>query len=768
LSLKEYQKKRDFEKTSEPSGRAKPVQGKRFVVQKHDASRLHYDFRLEEDGVLKSWAVPKGPSLDPAQKRLAVQVEDHPIDYGGFEGTIPKGEYGGGTVMLWDEGSWEPLEDPSKGWKKGHLHFRLHGTKLQGGWSLIRLKDAPNWLLVKDKDEFADSDRDVTTQDVSVKTGRSLQQIAYHLDAEAPERKMPHLIKPQLATLIKKAPAGDDWLHEIKYDGYRLIAYLERGEVHLLTRGGLDWTAKFPSLVKELQELPVQQAILDGEVVVLDEQGLSHFQRLQTYISNKREGSPSFFLFDLLYLDGQDLRNLPLIQRKESLKTLLSGKQEVLRFSDHVVGQGQGVLEQACQLGCEGIISKEIEGSYVGRRSRSWLKVKCQQSQIFTVVGYTEPRGGRSHFGSLVLAQDGKYCGKVGTGFNQERLKSISDQLQPIEESPLKSPPRLQKVHWVKPELQAQVGFSERTDDGILRHPVFYQLEKTRPSSKFRLTNPDRVIDPSTGITKGQLAAYYERVADRLLPYISDRPLSGLRCPDGLGGKCFYQKHRMQGLPASVHSVMVDDEEYVAVSTLEGLMALVQMGVVEFHPWGSRRDDLGRPDRLIFDLDPDVGLGWKNVVEAAFRVKELLLEVGLISFAKTTAGKGLHVVVPLQRRQEWDEAKDFSRTLMEELSSRHPGQYTTNPLKAKRKGKVFLDYLRNGEGSTSVAAYGVRARAGCPISLPIDWEDLNERLNPLLITLQDDRGLAERGHQAWEEFYRLRQSLTQLSRTGRE
>ncbi|MBN9415053.1 MAG: DNA ligase D [Candidatus Eremiobacteraeota bacterium] len=753
MSLQEYQKKRDFRKTREPSGRAKAPRGHRFVVQKHDASRLHYDFRLEEDGVLKSWAVPKGPSLDPATKRLAVHVEDHPLDYGSFEGTIPKGEYGGGTVMLWDEGRWEPLDDLAKGWKKGHLHFQLHGEKLKGGWSLIRLKDEKNWLLVKDKDDFADPDSDVTEQDLSVKTGRAMQDIAYAL--HGPEKKMPAEVKPQLATLVKKAPTGKNWLHEIKYDGYRLIAYIEGGGVRLLTRGGQDWTAKFPTLVKALEKLEVENAILDGEVVVLDDHGVSHFQALQNHISNKRQGSPDLFFFDLLYLNGRDLRQLPLSDRKKTLQNLpLQGR---LHYSDHILGQGPQVLEQACRLGCEGIISKEADSPYLSRRTRSWVKVKCQQSQVFDVIGYTEPRGGRSHFGSLILAQDGKYAGKVGTGFSQASLKSIFGLFQE-QENPGVETPRLQKAHWIRP-LQARVGFSERTDDGILRHPVFFRLEKTRPSSQFRLTHADRVIDSSSGITKGQLAAYYESVADRMLSYLADRPLSGLRCPDGLGGKCFYQKHRMQGLPRDVHSVMVDDEEYVSVNTVAGLLALVQMGVVEFHPWGSKRDDLGRPDRLVFDLDPDAGLGWAKVVEAVFRVKDLLREVGLQSFAKTTGGKGLHVVVPLIRSYDWDAVKEYSRHLMEELVQRHKGEYTTNPLKVKRKGKLFLDYLRNGEGSTSVAAYSVRARPGCPVSLPLDWNDVGENLNPTLITLQDFQGLEERGQRAWREFYHLHQRL---------
>lgn len=741
MSLKEYQKKRDFRKTKEPSGRAKAPRGHRFVVQKHDASRLHYDFRLEEDGVLKSWAVPKGPSLDPATKRLAVHVEDHPLDYGNFEGTIPKGEYGGGTVMLWDEGRWEPLDDPAKGWKKGHLHFQLHGEKLKGGWSLIRLKDEKNWLLVKDKDDFADPDADVTELDLSVKTGRAMQDIA--------EEPLPE-VKPQLATLVKKAPTGKNWLHEIKYDGYRFIAYLLKGEVRLLTRGGQDWTARFPTLVKALKKLEVDSAILDGEVVVLDEHGVSHFQALQAYISNKKQGSPDLFFFDLLYLNGKDLRDLPLTQRKEALKALTL--KAPLHYSDHIEGQGPQVLEQACRLGCEGIISKEADSPYASRRTRSWVKVKCQQSQTFDVIGYTEPRGGRGHFGALILAQHGKYAGKVGTGFTQETLKTIHAQFREQDETSVQTP-RLQKAHWIKP-LKARVGFSERTEAGILRHPVFFQLEKT-----YRLTNSDRVIDPSTGITKGELAAYYERVADRILPYIADRPLSGLRCPDGLGGKCFYQKHRMQGLPRDVHSVLVDGEEYVSVNTAAGLMALVQMGVVEFHPWGSKRDDLGRPDRLVFDLDPDTSLGWPKVVEAALRVNKLLMEVGLRSFAKTTGGKGLHVVVPLIRSYEWDEVKDYSKALMEELVQRHKGDYTTNPLKVKRKGKLFLDYLRNGEGSTSVAAYSVRARQGCPVSLPLDWKDVTDSLDPSRVTLQDFQGLEERGREAWREFYHLHQRL---------
>ncbi|MBS2040684.1 DNA ligase D [bacterium] len=747
MSLREYRKKRNFRKTSEPEGSSHSTAGYRFVIQKHDASRLHYDFRLEDQGVLKSWAVPKGPSLNPADKRLAVQVEDHPLDYGSFEGTIPKGEYGGGTVMLWDQGVWEPDGDTKKGWEKGHLHFRLFGQKLKGGWSLIRLKDEPNWLLVKDNDEFADPDCDVTQQDHSVKTGRSLQEIGVRL---------PETIKPQLATLVKKAPRGREWVHEIKHDGYRILAYLHDGEVNLLTRGGQDWSDRFASLVKSLKKLPVKQAILDGEVVILDQQGVSRFQKLQNFLSRKGGGSPSYFLFDLLFLNGRDLRELELLERKDLLRNL--NLEDPLHFSDHIKDQGEQVLEQACRLGCEGIISKRVDSPYVSRRTRSWVKVKCQQCQVFTIIGYTEPKGGRNHFGSLVLAQDGRYAGKVGTGFSQETLTELKDRFQGQPEPPVKTP-RLTKVHWLKPELQARVGFSERTDEGILRHPVFFGLEKTKATTDYRLTHADRVIDPSTGITKGQLAAYYESVADHMLPYIADRPLSGLRCPEGLGEKCFYQKHRMQGLPAAVQSVMVDGQEYVSVSTLEGLMSLVQMGVVEFHPWGSRSDDLGRPDRMVFDIDPDEGLGWPKVVETALRVQALLLEGGLQSFAKTTGGKGCHLVVPLQPGHNWAEVKDYSRALMDELSRRHPGEYTTNPLKARRKGRIFLDYLRNGEGATSVAAYGARARKGCPVSLPIAWKDLTVELNPASITIQHLGRLMERGQEAWAEFYGLHQRL---------
>lgn len=757
-SLEDYRKKRNFRQTREPSGEHKVAPGRRFVIQKHAASRLHYDFRLEQDGVLKSWAVPKGPSLDPGVKRLAVLVEDHPLDYGSFEGTIPQGEYGGGTVMLWDHGHWEPLDDPAKGWKKGRLHFRLHGTKLRGNWSLIRLKDEPNWLLFKETDEYADAEVDITEEDRSVTTRRSMEEIALHLEVEAPERDMPSDLKPQLATLVKEAPTGDNWVHEIKYDGYRFLTFVDRGEVRLITRGGLDWTSKFPSLSKALRDLPVQQAILDGEVVLLDERGVSSFQSLQNYLSNQRKGSPSVFFFDLLYLNGKDLRDLPLVERKAALKNLSLA--EPLRYSEHIVGQGQEVFKQACALGCEGIISKESDTPYVSKRTQSWLKVKCEQTQTFTVIGYTEPNGGRNYFGSLVLAQNGKYAGKVGSGFDQKALESTY-ALFVEQDKPSVPVPRLARVHWLKPNLQARVSFSEKTDEGILRHPSFQGLEKSRPSVKFRLTHPERVIDASTGITKGQLAAYYEQVAERMLPYIEGRPLSGLRCPDGLSGESFWQKHRMKGMSADVHTVKVDGEDYVSVNSAAGLLALVQMSVVEFHPWGSRDENQLRPDRLVFDLDPDTGLEWPKVVLAAERVRDLLSEIGLVSFAKTTGGKGLHVVVPLEPEFEWPVIKEYTQRLMEELVRRHEGEYTTNLLKARRKGRIFLDYLRNGEGATSVAAYSVRARPGCPVSLPVSWEDVTPRLDPAKITIQDFRGFEERGYKAWSDFYSLRQRLQQ-------
>lgn len=867
MSLEEYRRKRDFEVTSEPSGDGShPSQGElKFVIQKHAASRLHYDFRLELDGTLKSWAVPKGPSYDPAEKRLAVHVEDHPIDYGGFEGTIPKGQYGGGTVMLWDHGTWEPLDNARAGMHKGRLKFRLHGEKLQGGWNLVRIRDEDNWLLIKEADEHArpHAEFDVALQDRSVTTGRSLDEIAegdsavWHsnrepeaavaaelpaaskaeppsrqkrvaaggakkqgsaskqvgADAPAPDKParkkssavvkaaaksapppLPSHLGLELATLAERAPEDDEWLHEIKYDGYRLLARCEGEKVRLITRGDQDWTHKFSAVASALGAIPAG-SVLDGEVTVVNPDGTSNFQALQNFLKGESDDSLVYYVFDLLFLEGDDLRGLPLLERKQKLAELLADLELPIRFSSHVEGRGPEVLESACHMGCEGIISKRADSSYSGRRTSAWLKIKCTRREEFVVVGWTPPEGSRQHFGSLLLAQHGpdglRYAGRVGTGFNAKSLRHIREQLEDLQQDESSLSHSLSRAEskgatWVKPELVAEVSYAGRTDSGILRHSAFQGMRQDKAASQVKperatptvklvkLSHPDRVIDSATGLTKLHLAAYYEGVAERLLAHLKGRPVTVVRCPGGNTSPCFYQKHVKDGLPDSVGWIPVQEEKdgpeerYIEIASPRALLELVQMGGFEFHPWGSAVPKLEQPDRLIFDLDPDEGLSWASVVEAALSVRNRLSDLGLESWCKTTGGKGLHVCVPLRPRLEWDEVKAFCKALAESMARDEPRRFTSVMSKAQRKGRIFLDYLRNGRGATAVAAYSARARAGCPVSTPLAWDEVTVRLNPLDFTIQTWPERAERDRHVWSDFYGASQGLTKkiMARVG--
>jgi bifunctional non-homologous end joining protein LigD len=807
MSLQEYKRKRDFEVTAEPEGHQKKgPDGHGFVIQKHAASRLHYDFRLEMEGVLKSWAVPKGPSYDPTDKRLAVHVEDHPVEYGTFEGIIPKGQYGGGTVMLWDHGHWEPLDNPHQGLRAGKLKFRMHGEKMHGVWNLVKTgKEENSWLLFKEKDEFSKShdEFDVTTLDRSVTTGRTMDEIAANADTVwqsnrnefetdlGKKAKMPGKFSPELATLVENIPEDDDWVHEIKYDGYRLQARIDEGKVRLITRGDQDWTSKFPAVARALLELPVRTAIVDGEVVVLNPDGTNNFQQLQNIMQGEGGGELIFYAFDLPFCQDRDLRDEPLHARKALLKELLEHAEDPVRFSAHIVGNGPIVLDNACKLGCEGVISKRMDSPYTGRRTHNWLKSKCLHEEEFVVVGFTKGEGSRLGFGSLVLAQwqDGelRHAGRVGTGFNGKMLKAMRTQLDELitDKSPLShSLTRAESkgVTWVKPELVAQVGYGERTDSGILRHPRFHgqrldkRAEDVRPEravstpvpgavlKKMKLSSPERVIDPGTGLTKLDLAVYYESVGPRMLPHIEKRPLTVVRCPGGTSQQCFYQKHVKDGFPKSVKSVpVVEDDgiaDYIMVDTLEGLLALVQMGGLEFHPWGSKADDLDRPDRLVFDLDPDTELGWEHVITATLDVRDQLAALGLQSWCKTTGGKGLHVCVPLQRKLNWEDTKAFCKAFAEMMARAAPKKYTSVMSKERRKGKIFLDYLRNGQGATSVSTYSARSRAGVPISVPLEWSEVTPALDPKAFTIKTWPERADLDAQLWTEFSKTRQSIT--------
>ena len=898
MALEEYKRKRDFGRTPEPAGartRAKkagpaPLS---FVIQKHAARRLHYDFRLELDGVLKSWAVPKGPSLDPGEKRLAVHVEDHPIEYGGFEGVIPKGQYGGGTVLLWDRGTWIPEDrDPAEAYRKGALKFRLSGAKLHGKWALVRMggKAAPrkpgdheNWLLIKERDEEADPGSDaaiVADNPLSVATGRSMEAIAADRDRvwdsnrgeipgdppkrEAPSRKgraawptgarkraLPEQVVPQLATLVEQAPDGDEWLHEIKFDGYRLLARIARGKVRLSTRTGLDWTGKFRPLAEALAELPADTALIDGEVVALAPDGTTSFATLQDKLSSGETGDLLFYAFDLLYRDGYDLTGASLEGRKAALAELVAPHGGgTVRYSDHQVGHGPAFFEEACKYEVEGIMSKRRDRPYKPGRGTDWLKIKCGKRDEFVIVGFTDPAGQRHGFGALLLGYYNKegvltYAGRVGTGFNDKVLTQLRRQLDKLgRKSPTVRLPKgvsTKGTHWVEPKLVAEVRYGNWTSDDILRHPSFQGLREDKPPEEIvydpkagsgpvpadakpakarkstatlspqagkgsrggaeagerrkpsrptsagapaisgpardgsitfegvRVTHPDRVLYLEQGITKLALARYYAAVGDWALSELANRPLSLVRCPEGYDKECFYQKHIVSGVPDLVGRVKISEksktEEYLVIENVAGLVAMVQLSVLEIHPWGSTVNKLETPDRITFDFDPDVDLPWDRVTEAAIGMREALLGIGLTSFAKTTGGKGLHVVVPVTPKLGWDEIKEFSKWVAERFAAADPDRFTTNMAKRARTGRIFIDYLRNGRGATAVGAYSARARAGAPVATPLSWEEVENGIKPDRFTVLTVPDRVKRlKSDPWAEITKLRQSISAKAR----
>jgi len=873
MGLERYREKRNFRATPEPRGRVARGKAKElsFVIQKHAASHLHYDFRLELNGVLLSWAVPKGPSLDPNDKRLAMHVEDHPLEYGGFEGIIPPRQYGSGTVMVWDRGSWHPIGDPVAGYQKGHLKFELDGEKLKGGWDLIRTHSSKYggksgkqaWLLIKESDEYAKEGaaaRIVEEEPDSVVSGRSLEEIArdkaneWHSNrsvaanvrggaladvvsaksrkaakpsagkasrsvsaggangknkaaqlspasaAGAKKTRMPASLSPTLATLVDSAPTGDDWIHEVKFDGYRMVSRIDHGDVRIYSRNGKEWTAVLPSVVAALQRLDVDQAWLDGEIAVADAKGLTSFQQLQNALSDPRAKTISYFVFDLLYHNGYDLRGVALTERKQLLRALVGKSDAVLRYSIDVQGSGAEFFEQACKLKLEGAISKRANSVYrEGVRTRDWLKVKCGRRQEMVIGGFTDPQGSRSGFGALLLGihEGGKlrYAGKVGTGFDDKTLTKLRAILAKLEqkEAPFVNPPRgfeAKGAHWVKPQLVAEIAFTEWSNDGALRHPSFQGLREDKkatdvvreqaapvkasngdaepaprersasraaparasstraPSARasggktaavsgastdtvagIKLSHPDKPLFPEAKLVKRDMALYYEAIADWILPHLADRPLALVRCPDGWSKQCFFQKHADKSVNAAVTRVQVPESDgtatYFAANSLPALVALVQWGVVELHPWGSRTPKLDRPDRLIFDFDPDDGIGWTQVVEAVGVLRALLDDLGLEGFLKTTGGKGLHVVVPIRPTLDWAQAKGFTKAVADLLVETFPDRFIATLSKAQRKGKIFIDYLRNAEGATAIAPYAVRARAKAPVSTPIGWKELD-------------------------------------------
>lgn len=762
--LRRYRNKRDFRVTREPRGGRPRISARRlsFFVQRHAASHLHYDFRLELDGVLKSWAVPKGPSLDPRDRRLAVHVEDHPLEYGSFEGEIPPGQYGAGSVSVWDRGDWIPDGDPRAGYARGRLKFRLEGKRLTGRWALVRMggaagADGKNWLLIKEKDA-----------------------------AVRPPPRDLERVEPQLATLAAAVPAGRGWRHEVKFDGYRLLAHAADGKASLLSRRGLDWTRRFPGLEAALKGLAARSAVLDGEAVILDERGRSDFQLLQNALSKGRTEDAVYYAFDLLELDGRDLRGEPLSARKAVLKGLLDASARKaggkagrrVRYSEEVGTDGDKVFRAACRLGLEGVVSKRADSPYRSGRSTDWLKVKCLQQQELVIAGFTEPSGARGGLGALALAvrENGKlrYAGKVGTGFTAASLKELRARLEPLgrKTCPLAAPPSgpdARGVRWVEPVLVAQVAFTGWTRDGLLRHPSFKGLREDKaasdvvvetPEAPPRLTHPERVLYPGTGVTKLELARYYMAAAERMLPLVAGRPLALVRCPGGVGKPCFYQKNAGDTFPTGVRA----GEGFVFVEDAVGLAALAQAGVLEIHPWGCRVGALDRPDVLVFDLDPPPGAPWRTVAAAARETRARLKRLGLEAFLKTTGGKGVHVVVPLAPGATWPEAKAFCKAFAELMAADFPDLYTMKLNKSARRGRLFVDYLRNERGATAVAAYSPRARPGAPVSAPLAWSELTPSMRSDRFDVRTV--LARLKRDPWKGFEAARRPLPRADEKG--
>lgn len=810
--LAPYRKKRDFTVTAEPHGEPARAKGNAFVIQKHAARRLHYDFRLELDGVLKSWAVTRGPSLVAGERRLAVHVEDHPIEYAGFEGTIPKGEYGGGTVLIWDRGTWLPVGDAGKGLAKGHLEFELRGEKLTGRWDLVRMhaksgEKRDNWLLIKREDEAAVPPGTVDvlkTHPESVITGRNIDNTA----SEAPgwsaktiepraghdpttlkgarKSPLPAFVPPVLATLAAKPPRSDTWIHEIKFDGYRIQVRIGTEGITLLTRSGLDWTRKFGKpILAALQALPVQTAIIDGELVVETRSGASDFSALQADLHDKRSDRFIFYAFDLLYLDGYDLRSLPLLDRKALLAPLV-GSDGIIRFSSHFGDDGAMVLKHACRLSLEGVVSKRLDAPYRSGRSKDWIKSKCSARQEFVVGGFTNASSSRTAIGSLILGiyQNGElhHVGRVGTGFSAKVAKDLFKtltRLQTDEETfatPLTATESRQ-AHYVRPALVAEVEFRAWTADGHLRHASFRGLREDKSAQEVvgetpanakakkpqrrtvRLTHPDRPYWPEDGVTKEGLADYYAEVWINIAPFIAGRPLALLRCPTGITGHHFFQKHAWKGLNPNIFQVgdpaTRSAEPFVAINTLDGLLGLVQVAVLEIHPWGSTLADWDRPDTITMDLDPGDDVPFTRVIEAAIEVRNRLAQFQLTAFVKTSGGKGLHVVVPLKPKVGWPRVKEFTRAIATAMANDSPNKYVATIAKAKRHGKILIDYLRNQRGMTAVAAYSTRARPGATVAMPIAWSDLTPRLDPANFTVANaPRYLAARKSDPWHDFHR--------------
>jgi bifunctional non-homologous end joining protein LigD len=887
VALEQYRKKRKFDVTAEPRGGKAARGGNRYVIQKHDATRLHYDLRLELDGVMKSWAVTRGPSLDPNDKRLAVQVEDHPIEYNSFEGTIPQGQYGGGTVMIWDRGRWIPENDPHKGFAKGHLDFVLDGEKLHGRWHLVRMRTREgdrhkNWLLIKGNDEDARSGKgsDILEKEpLSVASGRSMAEIAggkgkkrvwqsnrddkkasakpgpqtqrafrEQLQAEAARAKSkgkakpargrakaaatasarkksgppsrggksgrpPDFVQPSLATLHAGAPRGQEWLHEIKFDGYRIEARLDRGKVRLLTRKGLDWTARFAPIADAVAALPATAALIDGELVVEDDKGFSNFSLLQTDLKDDRTDRFVYCAFDLLYLDGRDLRPEPLVARKAALTRLLrkTGRAGRIRYVEDLEGDGPLILKHACAMQLEGVVSKLRDAPYASGRTENFVKSKCQNAQEFVVAGFTPSAALPKAVGALTVAfhDNGKlrYAGRIGTGYSRETARDLWQRLSPLrtDRAPVTLPPdeRRKNVIWVTPKIVIEAEYRGITHDGLLRQAAFKGLREDKPArevvretpvatppavaaqrqpvrksasvkpakaksaaasrtsaevANVRLTHPDRVYWPDTGVTKADLAEYYVSAWDVMAPHVVDRPLALVRGPEGIGGELFFQKHIAANVKSSPlrHAVAAKEHDVIAVEKLDDVIGLVQSGALEIHVRGSKLGHLEFCDRIVFDLDPGEGVSWKQIVAAAQEVRDRLAALKLKSFAKLSGGKGIHVVVPVAGA-DWDTAKTFTSRIANAMAADSPKLYLAKMTKALRKGRIFIDYFRNTREATSVAAYSTRARPGAPVSAPLSWEQLGRTTGANEFTVLNLKKRLR--NDAWAEMNKVRQKL---------
>lgn len=813
--FEEYNQKRNFANTGEPVGRTEePEERLRYVIQHHMARREHYDLRLEWNGALMSWAVPKGPSYNPRDKRLAVQVEDHPLEYRHFEGTIPKGEYGGGVIMLWDEGFWEPYGNVDEGLKNGSLKFDLYGKRLIGKWALVRLKakageDKDNWLLLKDKDEYAKTDNGISEFDTSIRTGRTMEEIEAGTESKIIKNPF-NFTDVQLAKQVKSVPESGNWLYELKFDGYRILAYLEGHNAKLVSRNGNDYTKRFHDVAYSLISWAAgRPMVLDGEMVVADVNGKTDFQALQSYLKNPGGKSLTYIIFDLLALDGEDLREKKLIERKEKLEALMKDAPKNLCYSQHVSGHGEEAFQAACQSKLEGIIGKKANSIYSGTRNGDWIKLKCDTRQEFVIGGYTLSDKKSSGISSLILGiyegNDLIYAGRAGTGFTERTMKELESRFKALKRdtSPFKYPPeekKNEKITWLEPELAAEIKFAEWTEENLLRQASFKGLRTDKnprdirregadnpelpqevmskePSSTetleetmtitgeqlivggVKITSPDKVIFENPKTTKADVVQYYERVSERMLPYVAHRILSIVRCPKGVSQSCFYKKHPgpdSKGIVTiALKNSSGEEEEYFYIDNAAGLISEAQMGTLEFHPWGSRAEDPEKPDNMVFDLDPDEGMELDRVRQGVKDLKSILDDLSLTSFLKTSGGKGYHIVIPFNPSVSWDRFSEFARRVAEVMEQQWPDRYTSNIRKAKRKDKIFIDWIRNGRGATSIAPYSIRAKAGAKVSMPIAWNEL-DTIAPDGVDLTDALKRIE-GNDPWKGFFEIDQ-----------